>query len=143
MQIWIILRISRRRERHIIFGTGGYTDTMGENIDGRYIVKAIIVPFSKSKHLKDPLSVTKNQHFQQKSITFNNMSVKSIRIRKSEKINRNHHFQSVGIPISDKKSSLPVSRKPTWVTDNGWRRTDGGRQTTDDNSGQVQSELSA
>ena len=43
------------------FDTGGYTDTMGENIDGPYIVKAIIVPFLKSKHLKDPLSVTKNE----------------------------------------------------------------------------------
>ena len=63
------------------FDTGGYTDTRGENIDVRYIVKAIIVPLSKSKHLKDPLSVTKNQHFQ----SFG--TVKRIRIRKSENLN--------------------------------------------------------
>ena len=27
------------------FDTGGYTDTRGGNIEGQYIVKAIIVPF--------------------------------------------------------------------------------------------------
>ena len=28
-----------------VFDTGGYTDTRGGNIEGQYIVKAIIVPF--------------------------------------------------------------------------------------------------
>ena len=52
--------IEARQPDNAGFDTGGYTDS--ENIDGRYIVKAIIVSFSKSK--QDSLSVTKNQHFQ-------------------------------------------------------------------------------
>ena len=56
--------IEARQPDNGVFDTGGYTDTRGENIDGRDIMKATIVPFSKSKHLKDPPSVTKNQHFQ-------------------------------------------------------------------------------
>ena len=51
-----------------------------------------------------------------------------------------HLKGQLGSPFSDKKSSLPVSKKPTWVTDDRRQRTDGGKRTTDDNSGQVQSE---